>query len=247
VEAWAEKYKGEGLVVIGAHTPEFAFEKDQTNVSKSVHDLKITYPVAIDSNYAIWKAFNNEYWPAHYFIDRQGTIRYHHFGEGEYDKSEEVIQQLLKENNANIRASGTVQVNAAGVQAAADLNDVQSPETYVGYERGRHFASPEAVKQDSPGLYTSPGRLQVDQWGLVGKWNVGGEKTVLVAAPGKVVFRFHARDLHLVLGPGPDGRAIRFRVLLDGDPPMGNRSRCGRSGQRDSERIPSLSVDPAKG
>jgi cytochrome c biogenesis protein CcdA/thiol-disulfide isomerase/thioredoxin len=222
VEAWAKKYRSDGLVVIGVHTPEFAFEKDQSNVSKSVRDLKITYPVAIDSNYAIWKAFNNQYWPAHYFIDKQGTIRYHHFGEGEYDKSEEVIQQLLKENNANIRASGTVKVNAAGVQAAADLNDVQSPETYVGYERARQFASPEAVKQDLPGLYTTPSRLQVDQWGLVGKWNVGGEKAMLVAAPGKVVFRFHARDLHLVLGPGPDGKPIRFRVLLDGDPPMGD-------------------------
>jgi cytochrome c biogenesis protein CcdA/thiol-disulfide isomerase/thioredoxin len=222
VEAWAEKYKSDGLVVIGVHTPEFAFEKDQANISKAVRDLKLTYPVAIDSNYAIWKAFNNQYWPAHYFIDKQGTIRYHHFGEGEYDKSEEVIQQLLKENNANIRASGTVQVSAIGVQAAPDLNDVQSPETYVGYERARHFASPEAVKPDSPGLYTSPGRLQVDQWGLVGNWNVGGEKAMLVAAPGKVVFRFHARDLHLVLGPGSDGRPIRFRVLLDGDPPTGD-------------------------
>jgi cytochrome c biogenesis protein CcdA/thiol-disulfide isomerase/thioredoxin len=222
VEAWAEKYKGDGLVVIGVHTPEFAFEKDQSNVSKSVRDLKITYPIAIDSNYAIWKAFNNEYWPAHYFIDKRGTIRYHHFGEGEYDKSEQVIQQLLNENNAKIRASGTVQVNAAGVQAAADLNDVQSPETYVGYERARQFASPEPVKQDSPGVYSSPSRLQVDQWGLGGKWNVGGEKAMLVAAPGKVVFRFHARDLHLVLGPGPDRKPIRFRVLLDGDTPMGD-------------------------
>jgi cytochrome c biogenesis protein CcdA/thiol-disulfide isomerase/thioredoxin len=222
VEAWAEKYKSDGLVVIGVHTPEFAFEKDQANILKAVHDLKLTYPVAIDSNYAIWKAFNNQYWPAHYFIDKQSTIRYHHFGEGEYDKSEEVIQQLLKENNANIRANGTVQVSAIGVQAAPDLNDVQSPETYVGYERARHFTSPEAVKQDSPGLYTSPSRLQVDQWGLVGKWNVGGEKAMLVTAPGKVVFRFHARDLHLVLGPGSDGKPIRFRVLLDGDPPTGD-------------------------
>lgn len=220
VEAWAEKYKGDGLMVNGVHTPEFAFEKDPSNVSKSVRDLKVTYPVAIDCNDAIWKAFHNEYFPAHSFIDKQGAIRYHHFGEGEYDISEEVIHQLLKENNAIVRASGTVQDNAAGVQAAADLNDVQSPEPYVGYERGRHFASPEPVKQDSSGLYTSPGRLQVDEWGLVGKWNVGGEKAMRVAAPGKVVFRFDARDLQLVLGPGPDGKPIRFRVLLDGDPPM---------------------------
>jgi cytochrome c biogenesis protein CcdA/thiol-disulfide isomerase/thioredoxin len=222
VEAWAEKYKADGLIVIGVHTPEFAFEKDQSNVSKALRDLKITYPVAIDSNYVIWKAFHNQYWPAHYFIDKLGVIRYHHFGEGEYDKSEQVIQVLLKENNGNLKASGTVQVNAAGVQAAADLNDVLSPETYVGYERARHFASPEAVHPDSPGLYTTPSPLQVDQWGLVGKWDVGSEKAMLVAAPGKVIFRFHARDLHLVLGPGPDGKPIRFRVLLDGDPPTGD-------------------------
>jgi cytochrome c biogenesis protein CcdA/thiol-disulfide isomerase/thioredoxin len=219
VEAWAEKYKSDGLVVIGVHTPEFAFEKGQNNIAKAVHDLKISYPVAIDSNYAIWKAFHNEYWPAHYFIDRQGTIRYHHFGEGEYDKSELVIQQLLQENNADIKTSGTVQIHAVGVLAAPDLNDVQSPETYVGYARGQHFASPEAVKQDSPETYTTPSRLQVDQWGLVGNWNVGGEKDRLVSVPGKVVFRFHARDLHLVLGPGAGGKPIRFRVLLDGDPP----------------------------
>src|SRR5665213_3665799 len=158
-EAWWEKYKGDGLVVIGVHTPEFAFEKDQGNVAKAVRDLKITYPVAIDSNYAIWKAFKNEYWPAHYFIDRQGTIRYHHFGEGEYDKSEQVIQQLLKEGDPTLRASGMVQVNGAGAEAAADLNEVQSPETYVGYARQQSYSSPEAIARDSQENYTAPGRL----------------------------------------------------------------------------------------
>ena len=154
VEAWAEKYKNDGLVVIGVHTPEFAFEKDQGNVAKAVRDLKITYPVAIDSNYAIWKAFNNEYWPAHYFIDAQGKIRYHHFGEGEYDKSEEVIQQLLKEGNATVKASGIVQVNGAGAQAAADLSDVQSPETYIGYARQQNYVSPETDSAGCAGNYT---------------------------------------------------------------------------------------------
>jgi cytochrome c biogenesis protein CcdA/thiol-disulfide isomerase/thioredoxin len=220
VEAWSEKYKDDGLVVIGVHTPEFAFEKDRSNVSKAVQDLKITYPVAIDSNYAIWKAFNNEYWPAHYFIDAQGQIRYHHFGEGEYDKSEEVIQQLLKEKNANLKASGIVQVTASGAQAAADLGDVQSPETYIGYARQENYVSPEKIKQDAPGLYTAPGHLDVNNWGLAGKWNVGSERAMLLAAPGKIVFRFHARDLHLVLGPAKDGRPIRFRVLLDGSTPL---------------------------
>ena len=223
IEAWAEKYKSDGLVVIGVHTPEFAFEKDQANVAKAVRDLKITYPVAIDSNYAIWKAFNNEYWPAHYFIDRQGNIRYHHFGEGEYDKSEEVIQQLLKEGNATVKATGIVQVNGAGAQAAADVSDVQSPETYVGYGRQQNYASPETIQQDLPATYTAPGRLNVNQWGLGGTWNVGDERATLVAAPGKIIFRFHARDLHLVLGPGKDGKPIRFRVLLDGAPPADDR------------------------
>lgn len=220
VEAWSEKYKDDGLVVVGVHTPEFAFEKDRSNVSKAVADLKITYPVAIDSYYAIWKAFHNEYWPAHYFIDVQGMIRYHHFGEGEYDKSEEVIQQLLKEKNANLKASGVVQVTASGAQAAADLGDVQSPETYIGYARQENYVSPEKIKQDLPGAYTSPGRLDVNDWALAGRWAVGSEQATLLAAPGKIVFRFHARDLHLVLGPGKDGRPIRFRVLLDGAPPL---------------------------
>lgn len=219
VEAWSQKYKDDGLVVIGVHTPEFAFEKDRANVAKAVQDLKITYPVAIDSNYAIWKAFNNEYWPAHYFIDAQGTIRYHHFGEGEYDKSEEVIQELLKQRNANLKLSGFVQVTGAGAEAAADVNDIQSPETYIGYARQENYVSPEKIKQDVPGVYTAPGRLDVNQWALSGKWEVGGEQAMLVAAPGKIVFRFHARDLHLVLGPGKDGKPARFRVLLDGAPP----------------------------
>ncbi len=220
VEAWSEKYKDDGLVVIGVHTPEFAFEKDQGNVSKAVQDLKIMYPVAIDSNYAIWKAFKNEYWPAHYFIDAQGVIRYHHFGEGEYDKSEQVIQQLLKEKNANLKASGLVQVSASGAQAAADMDDIKSPETYIGYGRQENYVSPEKIKQDAPGIYTAPGRLDVNNWGLVGKWEVGSERAMLLAAPGKIIFRFHARDLHLVLGPGKDGRPIRFRVLLDGGAPL---------------------------
>jgi cytochrome c biogenesis protein CcdA/thiol-disulfide isomerase/thioredoxin len=219
VEAWSRKYKHDGLVVIGVHTPEFAFEKDQANVAKAVQDLKITYPVAIDSNYAIWKAFNNQYWPAHYFIDAQGTIRYHHFGEGEYDKSEEVIQELLKERNANLKLGGFVQVTGSGAQAAADVNDIQSPETYVGYERQEGYVSPEKINRDAPGVYTAPGRLDVNHWALAGKWDVGGERATLVAAPGKIVFRFHARDLHFVLGPGKDGKPVRFRVLLDGAPP----------------------------
>jgi cytochrome c biogenesis protein CcdA/thiol-disulfide isomerase/thioredoxin len=219
VEAWAQKYKNDGLVVIGVHTPEFAFEKDQANVAKAVKDLKITYPVAIDSNYAIWKAFKNEYWPAHYFIDARGVIRYHHFGEGEYDKSEEVIQELLKEKDANLEVGGLVQVTASGAQAAADADDMQSPETYIGYARQENYLSPEKIQRDVPALYTAPGRMNVNNWGLAGEWTVGSEHAELAAAPGKIVFRFHARDLHLVLGPGKDGKPIRFRVMLDGAAP----------------------------
>jgi cytochrome c biogenesis protein CcdA/thiol-disulfide isomerase/thioredoxin len=219
VEAWSEKYKNDGLVVIGVHTPEFAFEKDRSNIAKAVTDLKITYPVAIDSDYLIWKAFNNEYWPAHYFIDAQGSIRYHHFGEGKYAESEEVIQQLLREKNAALKTDGFVQVNGSGAEAPPDSDDVASPETYIGYTRQQNYVSPQPIKQDKSQVYTAPSRLTVNQWGLAGSWNVSGEHASLTAAPGKVIFRFHARDLHLVLGPGKNGQAVRFRVRIDGTPP----------------------------
>ncbi|MGA2811172.1 MAG: cytochrome c biogenesis protein DipZ [Candidatus Acidiferrum sp.] len=218
-EAWWEKYKDDGLVVIGVHTPEFAFEKDPANVTKSLSDLKITYPVAVDSNYAIWKAFKNQYWPAHYFIDAQGSIRYHHFGEGKYEESEQVIQQLLREKNSNLKASGPVQVTASGAQAAADFNDIVSPETYIGYTRQQNYASPQKIHEDGPQTYSPPSRPTVNQWGLVGNWSVSGEQASLVFAPGKVIYRFHARDLHLVIGPGKNGKPVRFRVLLDGTAP----------------------------
>ena len=218
-EAWAEKYKDDGLVVIGVHTPEFAFEKDPGNVAKAVQDLKITYPVALDSDYAIWKAFKNQYWPAHYFVDANGTTRYHHFGEGEYDESERVIQQLLKEKNANLSVAGLVDVKAAGAQAAADLTDVASPETYVGYARQQNYASPQEIAADAPQKYTLPAHLTQNQWGLEGKWEVADEHAALTSAPGAIAFRFHARDLHLVLGPGANGKPIRFRVTIDGAAP----------------------------
>jgi cytochrome c biogenesis protein CcdA/thiol-disulfide isomerase/thioredoxin len=219
VEAWSQKYKDDGLVVIGVHTPEFAFEKDQGNIAKAVRDLGITYPVAIDSNYGIWKAFNNEYWPAHYFIDAQGVIRYHHFGEGEYDKSEEVIQELLKQRDANLKVAGLVKVTGSGATAAADTDDMASPETYIGYERASNYASPEPIRKDAEASYTAPGRMDVNQWGLAGKWLVGGERASLTGVPGKIVYRFHARDLHLVLGPGKDRKPVRFKVLVDGSAP----------------------------
>ena len=219
VEAWSEKYKDAGLVVIGVHTPEFAFEKDRSNVEKAVRELKISYPVAIDSDYKIWQAFNNEYWPAHYFIDGKGRIRFHHFGEGQYDESERVIQELLKENGAQSISNSVINVAATGVEAAPDHGGAGSPETYIGYRRAEHFASAETIAQDSRKTYTLIPRLSLNQWGLAGSWKVGAESAVLQTAPGKIVFRFHARDLHLVLGPSKDGKPIRFTVKLDGTPP----------------------------
>jgi cytochrome c biogenesis protein CcdA/thiol-disulfide isomerase/thioredoxin len=219
VEGWAANYKDAGLVVIGVHTPEFAFEKERANVEKAVRDLKISYPVAIDSDYKIWQAFNNEYWPAHYFIDGKGRIRYHHFGEGQYDESERVIQQLLKENGATSLAEGVLSVSGNGAEAAPDKGNSRSPETYIGYHRAEHFASAEPIAQDSRKAYTLRPRLSLNQWGLAGTWKVSAESAVLQTTPGKIVFRFHARDLHLVLGPTMDGKPVRFTVKLDGTAP----------------------------
>ena len=219
VEGWAAKYKDAGLLVIGVHTPEFAFERERSNVEKAVHDLKITYPVAIDSDYKIWQAFNNQYWPAHYFIDGKGRIRHHHFGEGEYDESERVIRELLKENGAQLAPPGDIAVSGAGAEAAPDTADRRSPETYIGYHRAEHFASTEAIAQDAKHSYTPQPRLSLNQWALGGSWKVGAESAVLQTTPGKIVFRFHARDLHLVLGTTKDGRPVRFTVKLDGTPP----------------------------
>jgi cytochrome c biogenesis protein CcdA/thiol-disulfide isomerase/thioredoxin len=218
IRAWAAKYKDHGLVVIGVHAPEFAFEKDLGNVQRAVKDLNVTYPVALDSNLAIWQAFNNQYWPAHYFVDAQGRIRAHHFGEGDYAQSETILQKLLKEaGNAGV-PGGTVDPNAGGALAAADLDDVQSPETYVGYDRGQNFAS-DHVATDKPADYKMPAALNLNQWGLAGNWTIGKQATVLNKAPGEVSFRFHARDLHFVLGPADGKTPVRFRVTLDGHAP----------------------------
>jgi thiol-disulfide isomerase/thioredoxin len=220
VTGWYEKYKDHGLVVIGVHAPEFAFEKDAGNVRRAVADLHIAYPVALDNNFAIWQAFNNQYWPAHYFIDSQGHIRAHHFGEGSYDVSETIIRQLLTEAGyADLPPVG-IEVAKAGVQAAPDEAHDQSPETYIGYRRAENFSSPGGFAQDRPKVYSAPDSFTLNQWALAGSWAVDPEKAVLIAAPGKIVFRFFARDLHLVVGPASGGKTMRFRVLLDGVAPM---------------------------
>ena len=218
VEAWAEKYKQSGLVVIGVHTPEFPFEKDKANVEKAVHDLGITYPVAMDNDYKIWNGFSNEYWPAHYFIDATGKIRFHHFGEGNYDESERWIQELLKERGASATPTGTVAVQGLGAEAAADMGEVQSPETYVGYSRAQNFAGSGGVQKDLPHMYVPPSELQLNQWALGGKWNDHEQIAESVEPKARIVFRFHARDLHLVLGPTAGGHPVHFRVTLDGKP-----------------------------
>ena len=221
VQAWAAKYKDQGLVVIGVHAPEFAFEKNVNNVRKAVADLGITYPVAIDNNYAVWRAFNNEYWPAHYFIDAEGRIRHHHFGEGDYKGSERIIQQLLAEAGHAPTAVGLVAVDPAGVEAAADMGDVHSPETYIGEERAQNFISPGGAVNGVQHVY-SVGTPHLNEWGLSGDWTVGAEQAALNAPGGSIVYRFHARDLHLVLGPGPDGAPVPFQVTIDGAPPAAN-------------------------
>ncbi|KVX60593.1 cytochrome c biogenesis protein DipZ [Burkholderia stagnalis] len=222
INAWARKYAPYGLVVIGVHAPEFAFERDIGNVRKAVHDLGIGYPVAIDNNYAIWRAFGNEYWPAHYFVDAQGRIRRHHFGEGEYAESERAIQALLAEAGhpeaLNVPV-GLAGAPAQGAQAAADSAAVRSPETYVGYARAEDFSSPGGVVRDAAHRYDAPARPGLNDWGLAGTWQVGAEHAALAAPSGRIVYRFHARDLHLVLGPDANGRPVRFRVTLDGAAP----------------------------
>jgi cytochrome c biogenesis protein CcdA/thiol-disulfide isomerase/thioredoxin len=218
VKAWSAKYKKDGLVVIGVHTPEFAFEKDIVNVRRAVRDLGIDYPVAIDNDYAIWRAFDNHYWPAHYFIDATGRIRHHHLGEGDYAGSERVIQKLLAEAHRGTPVpTDIVAPDGHGVEAAAG-GDIKSPETYIGYERSEGWASQPSVSRDRLEHYTASPRA-LNGWGLAGDWTVGRQSAVAASAGDRIVYRFHARDLHLVLGPAAGGRPVRFRVTIDGHSP----------------------------
>ena len=217
VRAWAAKYKDQGLVVIGVHAPEFAFEKDPANVRKAIADLGITYPVALDNNLAIWRAFSNRFWPAHYFIDAKGRIRAHHFGEGGYAESEKIIQRLIAENGGAVGDMSTVDVEATGVGAAQGDRTMRSPETYIGYGRARNFVSPGGFAKDQPHAYVASPLVKLNDWALGGSWNVGREHAVSTAPGAKIAFRFRGRDLHLVLGSS--GRPVRFRVTIDGKAP----------------------------
>lgn len=219
VRAWSEKYKEQGLVVIGVHAPEFSFERNVANVRREATDLRVDYPIAIDNDYAIWRAFNNHYWPALYLVDAQGNIRYHQFGEGEYAQSELMIQQLLAEAGSGSVSDELVTVTAAGVEVAADWGSLRSPENYVGHDRTENFASPGGAILNEHRVYAAPAQLRLNQWALSGDWTVGHEATVLNTADGRIVYRFHARDLHLVMGPAAPETPKRFRVLIDGAPP----------------------------
>ena len=220
VHEWQRRYRDHGLVVIGVHTPEFAFERDPRNVMKAVQQLKVDYPVALDNQYAIWRAFNNRYWPAHYFVDAQGNIRGHQFGEGNYARSEQVIRRLLAEAGQT-RLPPPADPAAAdlkGVAAQADMGNLRSPETYLGHARAEQFASPGGQRTDTAFDYALPPALALNQWGLSGRWIIDDEAARLQQPGGRIAFQFHARDLHLVLAPRQDGTPVRFRVWLDGRP-----------------------------
>lgn len=219
VRAWAEKYRDRGLVVIGVHAPEFSFEKNLNNVRWAVNDMRVDYPVAVDSDHVIWGAFKNQYWPALYFIDAQGRVRHRHFGEGAYDQSEMIIQELLAEAGNGGIDREPVSVESQGLEAAADWRSLQSPENYVGYDRTENFASPGGAVLDNPRVYALPARLRLNDWALAGNWAVTKQAAVSNQPNGRIAYRFHARDLHLVMGPAAPGNSVRFRVTIDGRPP----------------------------
>jgi thiol-disulfide isomerase/thioredoxin len=218
VRAWAEKYADQGLVVVGVHTPEFPFERDVDNVRQAAQEMQVEYPIALDSDYAVWQAFSNHYWPAVYIADTDGRIRYHHFGEGAYEECERVVQQLLREAGREV-GDDLVSVADDGFEAQADWSNLESPETYLGYDQGQNFASPGGAKLDQPRTYVAPDPLRLNGWALSGDWTVERGASVLNGADGRIVFRFHARDVNLVIGPPARGTSVPFRVLVDGQPP----------------------------
>ena len=219
VRAWAQKYGDKGLTVIGVHTPEFPFERDVDNIRKAIKDMRVDYPIAVDSNYAVWQAFDNHYWPALYFVDAEGRIRSHHFGEGAYEMSEMIIQQLLADAGNTGFTEDLVSVQPEGTEVAADYDTLESGETYTGYEQEENFASSGGVVPDRPHTYAVPDRLRTNEWALSGNWTIAARPAVLNEASGRIVFRFHARDVNLVMGPANRGSLIRLRIALDGEAP----------------------------
>jgi thiol-disulfide isomerase/thioredoxin len=218
VRAWAERYEGDGLVVVGVHTPEFPFEREEDNVRRAVEDMAVGYPVALDPDYEVWRAFANHYWPAAYFADAEGRIRHHQFGEGGYEECERVIQMLLGEAGRDDVADDLVSITPEGFEVQADWDNLRSPETYLGYEQAQNFGSP-GFAADEPRTYEVPEPLNLNEWALAGDWTIGGGASVPDEAGARLAFRFHARDAHLVMGPRERGTSAPFRVLLDGQPP----------------------------
>jgi thiol-disulfide isomerase/thioredoxin len=219
VRAWVEKYRDEGLVTIGVHSPEFPFEHDVEKVQPALEAMGVDYPIAMDNEFAVWRAFANQAWPALYFVDAAGRVRHRHFGEEDYERSERVIQQLLAEAGRDDIDKDLVSVEPAGVELAADWDTLESPETYVGYARAAGFASPGDVEPDRSQVYFEPPRLELNQWSLSGDWTVGDQITTLNEAGGRIAFRFHGRDLNLVMGSDVDVDSVRFLVTVDGEPP----------------------------
>jgi thiol-disulfide isomerase/thioredoxin len=219
LRAWAAKYKSQGLVVIGVQAPEFEFEKSIDNVRWAVKDRMIDYPIAIDNDLTIWRAFDNNYWPALYIVDARGHIRHHQFGEGDYERSEEVIQQLLVDAGVQDVGQELAKVEGVGIEAAPDWSDLRSPESYVGYGQAANFASSGGETWDKRRVYAGPSTLRVNHWGLSGDWTAKKQFALLNTANGQITYRFHARDLHLIMGPPAPGNTVRFRVTLDGQPP----------------------------
>jgi len=219
VRAWAEKYEADGLVVVGVHTPEFPFEQNVDNVTWAVEEMNVEYPIAIDSDYRVWRAFDNRYWPAVYIADAKGRIQHHQFGEGGYDECERVIQQLLRDAGRDGVADELVSVFPTGFEVQADWADLQTQETYLGYEQAQNFESHNGVDYDEARTYVVPDPLRLNRWALSGDWTIERGSSVLNAADGGISFRFHARDVHLVMGPRSPGISVPFRVLLDGEPP----------------------------
>ncbi len=219
VRAWSEKYEEQGLVTVGVHTPEFPFERDLDNVRQAAKDMRVEYPIALDSDYAVWEAFSNRYWPAVYIADAQGRIRHHHFGEGGYEECEKVIQGLLRDAGREEVGDDLVSIADFGFETQADWANLESPETYLGYEQAENFASPGGAEFDEPRTYVAPDSLKLNRWALAGEWTIERRACVLNGADGRIAFRFHARDVNLVLGPPGRGTSVPFIVLVDGESP----------------------------
>jgi hypothetical protein len=247
VRAWAGRYADQRLVTIGVHTPEFSFERNVENVRRALAEMRVEYPVALDNDYAVWDAFSNRYWPALYLVDAEGRIRHHHFGEGDYDRSERVIQQLLTEAGVEGVDREVSFVEGVGPEAAADWDGLESPETYLGYQQTQNFASPGGIVPDENHAYAEPPRIGPNEWALSGNWTMEAEYAVSNEANGRVAFRFQARDVHLVMSPADDSASIPFRVFIDGQPPgdaAGSDVHAGGAGSLNEPRMYQLIRQP---